>query len=58
LDTVQLKITRDNLDQTITLSAAQTEIHRGQEINRTKVFGHQITLVNLKNKQVVLDITN
>ena len=43
LDTVQLKITRDNLDQKITLSVAQTEIHRSREINRTKVFDHQIT---------------
>jgi len=58
LDTVQLKIARDNLDQQITLSAAQTEIQRSQEINRTKVFGHEITLVSLKNKQVVLDIAN
>jgi hypothetical protein len=58
LDTVQLKITRDNISQQITLSAVQTEIQKSQEINRTKVFDHEITLVNLKNKQVVLDITN
>jgi hypothetical protein len=58
LDTVQLKITRDNLSQQITLHAARTEIQRSQEINRINVFGHEITLVNLKNKQVFLDITN
>ena len=55
---VQLEITRGNLSQQVTLSAAHTEIQRNQEINRTKVFDREITLVNLKNKQVVLNIDN
>jgi hypothetical protein len=58
LDTAQLKITRDNLSQQITLSVAQTETQRSQGINRTKVFDYEITLINLKNKQVVLDIAH
>jgi hypothetical protein len=56
VDTAELKITRDNLSQQITLAAAQTEAQRSQGVNRTKVFGYEITLMNLKNKQVVLDI--
>jgi hypothetical protein len=58
LDTVQLKIIRDNLDQQITLSPLTTQVQRSRDTNRTKVFDHEITLVHLKNKQVVLDITN
>jgi hypothetical protein len=58
LDTVQLEVTRGNLSQHITLSAAHTEIQRDQGVNRTKVFDHEITLVTLKNKQVVLNIDN
>jgi hypothetical protein len=58
LDTAQLKITRDNLSQQITLSVAQTETQRSQGINRTTVFDYEITLINLKNKQVVLDIAH
>ena len=58
LDTVQLEVTRGNLSQHITLSAAHTEIQRDQGVNRTKVFDHEITLVLLKNKQVVLNIDN
>jgi len=58
VDTVQLEITRGNLSQEITLSAAHTEIQKDQGINRSKVFGHEITLVTLKNKQVVLDIVD
>ena len=45
LDTVQLKITRDNLDQRITLSPVKTEIQRSRETNRSKVFDHEITLL-------------
>ena len=48
LDTVQLEITRGNLSQQITLSAARTEIQRDQGVNRTKVFDHEITSVTLK----------
>ena len=58
LDTVQLEVTRGNVSQHITLSAAHTEIQRDQGVNRTKVFDHEITLVTLKNKQVVLNIDN
>jgi hypothetical protein len=58
LDTVQLEVTSGNLSQQITLSAAHTEIQRDQGVNRTKVFDHEITLVTLKNKQVVLNIDN
>jgi hypothetical protein len=58
LDTVQLKITRNNLNRQITLSAAQTEIQRSQEINRTNLFGYEITLINVKDKRVVLDIAH
>jgi hypothetical protein len=59
LDTAQLKITRDNLSQQITLSVvAQTETQLSHGINRTKVFDYEITLINLKNKQVVLDIAH
>src|SRR5262245_36136610 len=58
VDTAQLKITRDNLSEQKTLSVAQTEIQRSQGINRTKVFDYEITLLNLKNKQVVLDIAH
>jgi hypothetical protein len=58
LDTAQLKITRDNLSQQITLSVAQTETQRSQGTNRTKVFDYEITLISLKNKQVVLDIAH
>jgi hypothetical protein len=58
LDTVQLEVTRGNLSQHITLSAAHTEIQRDQGVNRTKVFDHEITLVTLKNKHVVLNIGN
>jgi hypothetical protein len=58
LDTVQLEVTRGNLSQHITLSAAHTEIQRDQGVNHTKVFGHEITLATLKNKQVVLNIGN
>lgn len=57
LDTVQLEVTRGNLSQHITLSAAHTEIQRDQGVNRTKVFDHEITLVTVKNKQVVLNMT-
>jgi hypothetical protein len=57
-DTAELKITRDNLSQQITLSVAQTEAQRSQGLNRTNVFGYEITLMNLKNKQVVLDIAH
>jgi hypothetical protein len=57
-DNVQLEITRSNLNQQVTLSAVHTEIQRDQGVNRTEVFGHEITLVTLKNKQVVLDIAN
>ena len=55
-DNVQLEITRSNLSQQVSLFAAHTEIQRDQGVNRTEVFGHEITLVTLKNKQVVLDI--
>jgi hypothetical protein len=58
VDSVQLEITHVNLSEQIILSAAQTEMQRDQGINRTKIFDHQITLVTLKNKQVVLDIDN
>jgi hypothetical protein len=58
LDTVQLKVTRNNVSRQITLSAAQTEIQRSQEINRTNLFGYDITLINLKDKRVVLDIAH
>jgi hypothetical protein len=58
LDTVQLEVTRGNLSQHITLSAPHTEIQRDQGVNRTKVFDREITLVTLKNKQVVLNIDN
>jgi hypothetical protein len=57
-DNVQLQITRGNLRQQVTLSAAHTEIQRNQEVNRTKVFDHNITLITLKNKRVVLDVAN
>jgi hypothetical protein len=57
-DNVQLEITRSILSQQVTLSAAHTEIQRDQGVNRTEIFGHEITLVTLKNKQVVLDIAN
>ena len=52
-DTVQLTVTRSNVSRQITLSAAQTEIQRRQEINRTNLFGYDITLINLKDKRVV-----
>jgi len=58
LDTVQLEVTRGNVSQHLTLSAVHTEIQRDQGVNRTKVFDHEITLVTLKNKQVVLNIDN
>ena len=58
LDTVQLEIIRGNLSQQISLSAAHTESQRDQGVNRTNVFGREITLVTLKNKQVVLDVGN
>jgi hypothetical protein len=58
LDTVQLEVTRGNLSQPITLAAPRTEIQRDQGVNRTKVFDHEITLITLKNKQVVLNIDN
>jgi hypothetical protein len=57
-DNVQLQITRGNLRQQVTLSAAHTEGQRDQGVNRTKVFGHEITLVTLQNKQVVLDVVH
>jgi len=57
-DNVQLQITRGNVRQQVTLSAAHTEVQRNQEVNRTKVFDHNITLVTLKNKQITLDVTN
>ena len=58
LDTVQLEVTRGNVSQHLTLSAVHTEIQRDQGVNRTKVFDHEITLVTLKNNQVVLNIDN
>jgi hypothetical protein len=58
LDNVQLEITSGNLSQQITLSTAHTEIQGDQRVNRTNVFGHEITLVALKKQQVVLDIAN
>jgi len=58
LDTVQLEVTRGNVSQHLTLSAVHTEIQKDQGVNRTKVFDHEITLVTLKNKQVVLNIDN
>ena len=57
-DNVQFQITRGNVRQQVTLSAAHTEVQRNQEVNRTKVFDYDITLVTLKNKQVVLDVAN
>jgi luciferase-like monooxygenase len=58
LDTVRLEITRGNLSQQITLSAARNEIQRDQGVSRTTVFGHEITLAALKHQRVVLDIAN
>jgi hypothetical protein len=58
LDNVQLEITGGTLSQQITLSAAHTEVQRDQGVNRTNVFGHEITLIALKKQQVVLDIAN
>ncbi len=58
LDTVQLEIASSNLRQQITLSAAHTEIQRDQGVSQTKVFGHEITLVAVNKKQVVLDFGN
>jgi hypothetical protein len=55
-DNVKLEITRGNLNQQVILSAAHTKAQRDQGINQTEVFGRKITLVTLKNKQVVLDI--
>ena len=57
-DNVQLQITRGDVRQQVTLSAAHTEVQRNQEVNRTKVFDYNITLVTLKNTQVVLDVAN
>jgi hypothetical protein len=57
-DTSQLEIGRGNQSQQITLSVAHTETLKDQGINRTTVFGHQINLVAVKNKQVVLDVAN
>ena len=57
-DNVQLQITRGNVRQQVTLSAAHTEVQRNQEVNRTKVFDYNITLVTLNNKQVIIDVTN
>jgi hypothetical protein len=57
-DTVQFEITRGNQSQQITLSAAHTETQKQQGVNRTTVFGHEINLVAVKDKQVILDITN
>src|SRR5260370_33409844 len=51
-DNVQLEITRSNLSQQVTLFAAHTEIQRDQGVNRTEVFGHEITLVTLENKML------
>jgi hypothetical protein len=58
LDKVQLQITRGNLRQKVTLSAAHTQVQRNQDVDRTKVFDKNITLVTLKNKQVILDVTD
>ena len=57
-DNVQLQITRSNVRQQVTLFAAHTEVQRNQEVNRTKVFDYNITLVTLNNKQVIIDVTN
>jgi hypothetical protein len=57
-DNVQLEITRSNLSRQIILSAAHTKIQRDQGVNRTKVFGHEITLISLKNKQIILNVDN
>src|SRR5258705_13279477 len=53
-DHVQLEVTQGNVSQQIILYAAQTEIQREQRVNRTNVSGHEITLVTLQKKQVVL----
>ena len=55
-DNVQLEITRSNLSQQIALAAPHTELQSAQRVNRANVFGHEITLVSLKNKQVVLNV--
>ena len=57
-DNVQLEITRSNLSQQIALAAPHTELQSAKRIDRVNVFGHEITLVSLKNKQVVLNVNN
>ena len=56
LDNVQLEITRSNLSQQIVLATPHTELQSDKRVARTNVFGHEITLVSLKNKQVVLNV--
>jgi|SRR5919108_1531352 hypothetical protein len=57
-DHVQLEVTNGKVSQQVILYVAQTEIQKEQRVNRTNVSGHEITLVTLQKKQVVLNITN
>jgi len=57
-DYVELEVANKRERQPIILYAAQTELQREQRINRTNVFGYEITLIALQRKQVVLNIGN
>jgi len=57
-DQVHLEVKQGNVIQQIILYAAQTEIQKEQRVNQSNTFSHEITLVTLQKKQVVLNITN